>query len=262
MRYVIPAVVAALLVATAALAAEMFDIKAYGNFKHMAHTGETKGVVKLSALDTSKGSYGVGALAGLRGEIFLWDGRLLVSRGHSPKGSTEAPAASDEAVIFVGGKVNAWRELTIPTDMNQAQFEAFVVENAKKNGIAPDRPFPFAVRGTGLNVVWHVVTGAAPASGHSADGGHAAPAGGHAPAPAAHGRTTTHQQGHAGMHVFKEHAASGTLLGFYTATALEGIASHPGERFHVHYASTDFSVSGHVDEYRISRGANLLLPAK
>jgi alpha-acetolactate decarboxylase len=236
-----------LLTAAAAYAAEPFAVQAWGNFKQMAHTGKTDGVVKLSALGGTKGTYGVGALAGMRGEIFLWDGKLLVSRGHSQNGSTEPATPSDEAALFVRGKVDAWQELTVANDMTQAQFEAFVVDSARKLGIDGNRPFPFAVRGEKRNIVWHVVTGAAPA-------------GGHAPTPAAHGGASTHAQGHAGMRVFKENAASGMLLGFYTATALEGIASHPGERFHLHYASTDLSVSGHVDEYRVPRGATLLLP--
>jgi alpha-acetolactate decarboxylase len=221
-------------------AAEPFGIQAYGSFKQMSHTGRTDGVVKLSALANGQGAYGVGALAGMRGELLLWEGKLLVSRGHSPKGETGPAAAPDEAVLFVGGKVNAWQEVPVPADMTQAQFEAFVIESARKLGIDREKAFPFAVRGSKLDVVWHVVTGAAPAAG-------------------AHG-SGTHDQGHAQARMFKEAAASGILLGFHTGAALEGIASHPGERFHVHYASADFSVSGHVDEYRVPQGATLLLP--
>jgi hypothetical protein len=126
--------------------------------------------------------------------------------------------------------------------MSQAQFESFVIESARKLGIDGDQAFPFAVRGSNLNVVWHVVTGAAPASGHHGSG--------------------THDQGHAQARMFRETAATGILLGFHTSAALEGVASHPGERFHVHYASADFSVSGHVDEYRIPKGATLMLPKR
>lgn len=234
------ALISLLLTAAAAYAAEPYAIQAWGNFKQMADTGKTDGVVKLSALGNGKGTYGVGAIAGMRGEILLWDGKLLVSRGHSTKGETGPAVSTDEAVLFVHAKVDGWQEVKIASDMTQAQFEAFVVATAKKLGLDGERAFPFAVRGSSLNVVWHVVTGAAPAAG-------------------AHGRGT-HDQGHAQARVFREPAAAGTLLGFHTGAALEGIASHPGERFHVHYASADFSVSGHVDEYRVPKGATLLLP--
>jgi alpha-acetolactate decarboxylase len=230
-----------LLTTAVAYAAEPFGIQAYGSFKQMSHTGKTDGVVKLSALGDAKGSYGVGALAGMRGELLLWDGKMLVSRGHSPKGETGPATANDEAVLFVQAKVHAWQEVPVTSDMTQAQFEAFVVASAKKTEIDGDRAFPFAVRGNPMNVTWHVVTGAAPASGHHGSG--------------------THDQGHAQAKTFRETGTGGgTLLGFHTGAALEGIASHPGDRFHVHYTSPDLSVSGHVDEYRVPKGAVLMLP--
>jgi alpha-acetolactate decarboxylase len=71
-----------------------------------------------------------------------------------------------------------------------------------------------------------------------------------------------HDQGHAQAKTFREMGVSGTLLGFHTGAALEGTASHPGERFHVHYANPDMSVSGHVDEYRVPGGAMLMLPRR
>lgn len=231
-----------LLAATIAYAAEPFAIQAWGNFNQMAHTGKTDGVVKVSALGIAKGSYGVGAVTGMRGELLLSDGRMLVSRGHLTKGETSPANANDEAVLFIQAKVDSWQEVPVTADMTQAQFEAFVLASAKQLGLQSDKAFPFAVRGDKLNVTWHVVTGAAPASGHHGSG--------------------THQQGHANSRIFKEVSASGSLLGFHTGAALEGIASHPGERFHVHYANADFSVSGHVDEYRVTAGSVLLLPKR
>jgi alpha-acetolactate decarboxylase len=233
------ALISLLLTAAVAYAAEPYAIQTWGNFKHMLHTGNTDGVVKLSALGNAKGTYGVGAIAGMRGEILQWDGRLLVSRGYSPKGETGPATASDEAVLFVRAKVDAWQEIPIASDMTQAQFETFVLAAAQKAGIDSNQAFPFAVRGNTLNVVWHVVTGT--------------------PAGVQHGGGT-HQQGHAQSRVFRESAATGILLGFHTGAALEGIASHPGERFHVHYANADLSVSGHVDDYLVPKGAVLMLP--
>jgi alpha-acetolactate decarboxylase len=231
-----------LLGAAAAQAAEPFGIEARGNFGQILHTGKADGVVGLSALGGKRGSYGVGALAGMRGEILLWDGKLLVSRGHSPKGETGPAAAADKAALFVRGNVGSWSEIAAATDMTRAQFESFVVASARNLGIDGDKAFPFAVRGDKLDVAWHVVTGTAPAAGGHGGG--------------------TLDQGHAQARTFREKAAPGILLGFHTGAALEGIASHPGERFHVHYASPDFSVSGHADDYRIAKGTTLLLPGR
>jgi alpha-acetolactate decarboxylase len=218
---------------------EPFGIRAYGNFKRVVETGDASGVIKLGTVAAAKGMYGVGALAGMRGEILLWDGKLLVSRGDSHKGKTEAPAATDEAALFIQGLVKAWVEVRVPSAMTQPEFEAFVVESATEQGIDSSKAFPFAVRSDKLTLTWHVVSGTARSAGHG---------------------IAAHKQGHAQSRVFRESGASGVLLGFYTGAALEGIASHPGERFHVHFADPGFSVSGHVDEYRVPDAAILLLP--
>jgi alpha-acetolactate decarboxylase len=226
-----------------AAASEPFDVRAFGNFGHMLHSGDTRGVVKLREILTVPRSYGLGALDSLRGEILLWDGKFLVSRGHSVNGATEPSAPTDEAVFFVETRVEAWDEIAIANDMTQAEFELFVLQTAVGRGLSGDRAFPFAVRGSFPRVLWHVVTGI----------------------PAAHGDQNTeaariHSQGHARNRVFDQANAAGFLLGFYSGVALEGTISHPGERFHVHYADVGFSVSGHVDDYQIARGAVLLLP--
>jgi alpha-acetolactate decarboxylase len=226
-----------------AVASEPFDVRVFGNFEHMSQTGDTRGVVKLREIPISPGSYGLGALEGLRGEILLWDGKLLVSRGYSANGAVESAAPTDEAVFFVEARVEAWDETAIPNDMTRPEFELFLLQAAVRRGLSSDRAFPLAVKGSFPHVLWHVVTGAS--SAHSDQSAEAA---------------RIHSQGHARNRVFDQTNAAGFLLGFYSGAALEGVISHPGERFHVHYADAGFSVSGHVDDYRIASGAMLLLP--
>jgi alpha-acetolactate decarboxylase len=48
----------------------------------------------------------------------------------------------------------------------------------------------------------------------------------------------------------------------YSGTALEGVVSHPGERFHLHFADAAATVSGHVDRYSVAAGAVLKLPVR
>jgi alpha-acetolactate decarboxylase len=240
-RLALPAVCLVLALSTAA-AAEPLDVRAHGNFTRMTHTGDARSVVALAEISSQAGTYGVGALAGLRGEILLWDGRLLVTRGHSETGKVAPPAPGDEAALFVRGKVDAWEEVVVPADMTQAEFEAFVVATAAKRGLGAEQAFPFAARGAFPRVEWHVVTGAASAERKHGEHG------------------DTHQQGHARNLAFDHAPANGVLLGFYSGAALEGVISHPGERFHLHYADAAFAVSGHVDAYRVAKGATLMLP--
>jgi alpha-acetolactate decarboxylase len=56
--------------------------------------------------------------------------------------------------------------------------------------------------------------------------------------------------------------AEGRLIGFYSGEELEGVVSHPGERFHVHYAGEDLQISGHLDSFGVRKGATLFLPKR
>jgi alpha-acetolactate decarboxylase len=243
-----PAWLAAGLLAlcAAAWAADPFGFTAWGSFERMMHLGDTRGQVPLSALPQGAGHWGVGALAGLQGEVLLHDGRLLVSRGSDPQGRTTAAQQADEAVLFAAARVQEWAEIAVPQDMAQPQFEAFVREQAAARGLDSEAPFPFLVKGRYPQLRWHVVTGAPPAGGgHGGHGGHSG-----------------HANKHAGMQVFGQPGAAGRLVGVYSGARLEGVVSHPGERFHVHYADDALSVSGHVDAYSVARGALLVLPVK
>jgi hypothetical protein len=224
-----------------------FDFTHFGHFDRMTRTGDTRGQVKLSDLPQAAGSWGVGALSSLRGEVLLHDGRLLVSRGHDEKGRTEAPRPHDEAALFAGAKVLEWVDVAVPGDMPEAAFEAFVAEQARARGLSLDEPFVFLVDGSYPALVWHVVTGAPPAGGHGS--GHGAGSGGHA-------------NTQSDLRVFDQAGSRGRLLGVYSGARLEGVVSHAGERFHVHYADVGLNVSGHVDAYSVARGATLRLPVR
>jgi len=223
-------------------AALPFDLVAFGSFRRMNHTGDTQGQVKLAELPSGEGAWGVGALAGLVGEVVLHDGRLLVSRGQDHKGAVSPALPGDEAAIFVAARVRKWAYATVPADMDRARFEAFVVEEARAQGVDPEQPFPFLVDGRFPALTWHVVTGAANrGTGH---GGGA------------------HANQHAGMKVFEQPGASGRLVAFFSGTRLEGVVSHPGERLHVHYIDGARSASGHVDDFAVARGAVVRIPLR
>lgn len=233
----------------------------HGNFQRMVHSGDTAGQVALAALPQQPGSWGVGALAGLQGEIVQLDGRLLVSLGSDVQGRTQPPEAGAQAVLFAGGPVQAWHAVTLPQAMDQPAFEAFVQAQAAALGIAAGQPFVFRVEGQFPHLLWHVVTGAAPAGGghdqargpqgHGGHGGHGV-SGGHG----------GHTNDRSDMRLFRQPGASGQLVGVYSGAALEGVVSHPGERFHVHYADAGATVSGHVDRYSVAAGAVLRLPLR
>lgn len=214
-----------------------------GNFRHMMHTGETGGTVALETL-TASSAWGVGALAGLRGEVVIRDGAVLVSRGDDPDARLTPPEAGEEAVILAFGTAADWQSIQIPHDMAPDRLTHFIEMQAKSLGLDPESGFPIRIQGRFPQLVWHVVTGETPAHG-----GHGAGHGG------------GHANSQSGMNLFDEAGATGEIIGVYSGAVLEGIASHPGERLHMHYVSEDEMRSGHVDEIMIPAGAVLLLPA-
>jgi Spy/CpxP family protein refolding chaperone len=62
------------------------------------------------------------------------------------------------------------------------------------------------------------------------------------------------------MKLFRSPLSAGQLVGVYSGDKLEGMITHPGEKFHLHYIDNDLKVSGHVDQYTVKAGSVLLLP--
>jgi alpha-acetolactate decarboxylase len=220
----------------------------YGNFKRMMHTGDTTAQVELAKLDQSAGTWGVGALAGLRGEVIQVDGKILVSFGAKSDGKVQPGSSMDAAVLWASSKVAQWKQIQVPADMSQAEFEKFVSEQAAVNKVDLTRPFVFRVTGGYSHLIWHVLTGEK--SDYKA-GGHGG-----------RGHAGGHSNKRSDMKVFRNPTATGQLVVVYSGEKLEGVVSHPGERFHVHYIDDAETVSGHVDQYNVQKGATLWLPAR
>ena len=227
-----------------------FGFVHHGNFKRMTHLGDARGQVALSDLPRASGAWGLGATAELEGEIIQLDGKLLVSRGTDPQGRVEPPEAGAQAALFAGAQVAAWHDVPVPRDMDQGQSEAFVAAQAEALGLSLKHPFVFRIEGSFPTMVWHVVTGAKPTvAAHGTQGHQATQAGAHA-----------NQQ--SGMRVFRQPGVKGQLVGVYSGSNLEGIVSHPWERFHAHFVDDGVRTSGHVDAYSIAAGAVLRLPVR
>lgn len=249
----VPRLAAALVLLTsmAAVAAGLqFDFIHFGNFTRMNQSGHAGGEVALSKLPQRAGDWGLGATAGLKGEIVQVDGKLLVSPGSDAQGRVQAPQPDEQAVLFAGARVQAWADVAVPSDMGQAAFEAFVREQAVARGLSPDQPFVFRVAGRFPHLMWHVVTGEASPSAPGPHGGHGAMTG------------AGHANHRAGMKVFHAPGAEGQLVGVYSGAGLEGVVSHAGERFHLHFVDAEATASGHVDRYTVGAGSVLKLPMR
>lgn len=193
---IIKAVVSALILwlsSTAFAGGEKpFSISTYGNFKRMVHTGDASGKIPLTSIPRSTGTYGVGALVDLQGEILAWNGHVLITLGESVSGSTQPPGVDDQAALLVTAQVKEWERTAVLSNMTQQEFERFVIDSARSKGIDAQKAFPFLLIGEITDYAWHVVTGTAKL----------------------HGAGAQHKQGHANNRAFSGSETKGSSLAF------------------------------------------------
>lgn len=212
-----------------------FETAVFGHFQKMMQARDFQGKTSLARAAGRRGIYGLGALAGLTGEVLVLDGEVLVTRG-ARGGGVVSDARNDKAALLVTAKVTKWLAVPMATAMSQAEVERFVLDTATKQGLRTTEPFPFRITGTVTDYQWHVLNG-----------------------PQAHGAGHNPQAGK-GQFVARGGALPAELLGFYSSAKLEGAITHPGEFFHVHIADTRHTVAGHLDSYGVAAGATLHLP--
>jgi|JI10StandDraft_1071094.scaffolds.fasta_scaffold07261_3 alpha-acetolactate decarboxylase len=211
-----------------------FSVKDYGNFTHMVAVKSAPSNVSLQPMQGLQHLYGLGALQSLQGEITIIDGNVLISYGTTNDGHTTRVTSQDNATILATASVKNWIPVAIPSNLKQLSFEEFVLEARSKYGIPIDAPFPFLVTGEIKNLHWHVVNGLN--------------------FPAKKSASPAHKKN------FEAANTNGSLIGFYSGKQLEGVISHPGERFHLHFTDANFTHAGHVDDYTIGANATLFLP--
>ena len=96
---------------------------------------------------------GVGAVADARGEITIYDGRLIVSYG---KGGPHPGDESEPAALLATPKVAGWQTVKVEQDVAPDDIDKFTARTAAAHGIDQEGPFPFQIRGTLASYVMHV----------------------------------------------------------------------------------------------------------
>jgi len=209
-----------------------YDVETFGAFRRIMMAGDFSPKTRLDAVMAKHPTTGVGALAEARGEITIYDGKLIVSYG---KDGAPADANSQSAALLATGSVAGWQSVRVEQDVTPEDVESYIAVAAKTHGIDPDASFPFEVRGNIGPYAMHV--NAAPTVGSHGMG-----------MPVA--ETIQHQG----------ERLDGLIAGLYVSQDLMGIATHGGERTHAHWVALDQSATAHLDHWGLKAGAILLLP--
>lgn len=215
-----------------------FGFSAHGAFRMMMQRQDFAPKVQLKTIVHGGATEAVGAAAGLRGEITMIDGKLLLTYG-TPCADC-GHTGMDHATLLASAKVGAWHPpITLPARLSGPALDTFIIEQARIHGLDLAKPFPLRMQGTLANVKMHVIKRANP-------------------------NFKGHGSGHpmADMELLTGEAIDGDVVAFFAPEALQGVITHPREPFHYHWVDPARTRTAHLDAFALSEGAKLLLPLR
>ena len=220
-----------LLLAGACAAPAAPGLRTWGTFREALRDGRSEARIALEGLATGH-TIGVGALAGLAGEITIVDGETLVATSEPGAATANVRAAGpgDHATLLVVDDVPEWRPYELGDVRSYDELEARIATQLQRLGCDPTAATPVRVRGKAPHLALHVIAGSCP---------FANPGG---PPPWRFAGAAEHVE----------------LVGFYVEGAA-GRLTHHDRTSHLH-AVCDAAM-GHLDDVALT-GAVLLLPMR
>jgi len=148
----------ALLLACSCAAPPGVTVEHFGVMREVMMEGKTEARVALADYE-KPGFYGVGALAGLEGEVLIYSGLVLVARGRT---SDVRSGAADRATLLTVAHVDSWREIALPDGDDLEGIGSAIAAALPESAHKDAAPVPFLVEGTFTRLALHVVRGACP----------------------------------------------------------------------------------------------------
>ena len=131
--------------------AQAADVHVIGEMRRMFTDHDIGPNVDLSQINVTAHVYGLGPVAGLKGEITVLDGETFVSQAVAERPRV-ALAPSAKAVFLVYASVTKWRSVDIPAAVvSETDLAGFLERQFHKNTRSP-----FLVRGTAVACRYHI----------------------------------------------------------------------------------------------------------
>jgi acetolactate decarboxylase len=237
---------AAAFIATAAQAAQDGMVEYAGAQRNIFATGKAAPTVSVAEMTRCPGAWGVGAVAGLDGEITVRQGKPYVTRVRGDAFTLDHGGAH-EAVFAVWTCQSQWREEPIPPEVaGYVELQAFVKARAAAAGIDTGKAFPFRIGGTPAEVQWHINV------------------------DLAEGKPITRELFAKSKAGYVAKAQAMEIIGFYSETQqgvfisayAPAIKEGSGQKnlIHLHLVTGDGTAAGHIDDIRLAPGMVLRLP--
>jgi hypothetical protein len=214
-------------------------LSSWGELKTVLSGGQTEGRVDLAEAAARPGTWGIGAVAGLTGEILVRNGTVWIGRVTGPAEcvTTAGVPEGEQATLLVVTQVSAWSESQLPSDMDMEQLEEHLADMAGAAGLPEKGPFPFEVEGGIDGLELHVLNGMCPYA------------------------TENLPPENDPFHLASSHE-HGLVVGFF-ADGQGGVLTHFGDRNHSHVLILgDDPVVGHFDGGVFKAGSLLRVPLR
>jgi acetolactate decarboxylase len=215
---------------------QTFTIECVGEMMVVHREGDARPRVNLQDVALGPGSFAIGPVAGLRGEITVIDGESYVATA-ADGAEHVAQDWAHEAPFLVYGRVLKWEKVSAPENLKSiADIEKWLPDAARVHGLDPEGPFPFKIETDESVIRYHIIANDAP------------------------GYQTVRPHSEL-QKPFTLTNGKATIIGVYS-TKHAGIFTHHGSTTHIHMASGDKQHSGHVDAIELGKACRFFLPAR
>ena len=221
------------------------QVVTFGEMRIAIGQQQHQGRVALQKLVERDHFYGVGALAGLNGEITIRDGQLVISSVATGKPKPiKVDTGQPQATLLAGAYITEWSEHNVTKDIGSTDFEEYIQQTARRAGLDTTRPFIFRIDGEFQDVHLHIINGACPV----------------------HARIHNKElPADRRPYEAESERIRGTVVGVYATNAV-GRLTHPGTSTHAHLIFEDsengIELTGHLEKVGIVRDAVLKLPKR
>jgi acetolactate decarboxylase len=183
--------------------------------------GQLAGLIALDTISTP-GTYGIGPLEFLRGELLLWDGHTYVSTAQGDSAMLVEERPHSKAPFFVHQRIAHWTTIALPDSVTDLPtLNAFLTANLGHHG----EPVAFRLSGTFTSLDAHLVDVAPGTTINGPDDAH---------------RDNKH------YHIADRQA---DLLGFFS-TKHKAVFTHHDTHIHVHAITKERDRMGHLEAAR------------
>lgn len=202
-----------------------------GSQNNIISTGKTDSVMSLESLAGRLGLYAVGAVAGLDGEITIFNSKPYITKVRGSDFVVDY-TYNHEAMVLVWTEQTKWQDVPVPnTVKSYADLLQFVKAKASTLGTDVTRPFPFLLSGQPAEIKWHINVNRTEGKPITQD-------------LFAKSRAS---------YVAKKEVVD--IIGFYSAEA------GPKNAIHIHFVSRVGQATGHIDDLILGEDMVLRLPS-